>query len=103
MSQPLPERVVCAANKVGDTIILGLRHNDEFMQDAVSRLLAHLPSDEKQERRKPFFALQAQGFVTNRRRWVSREEAFQIASNQEQIVRKTGYDGNQTLYSEDVY
>lgn len=103
MSQPLPERVVCAANKVGDTIILGLRHNDEFMQAAVARLVCGLPADLRDEASRPYFKTTVQGFLTNRKRWVSREEAFQIASNQEQIVRKTGYDGNQTLYSEDVY
>lgn len=93
----LPERIVCAANKYGEDIVLGLRHNDEFMRAGVNRLF--LLDSEKAK----FFSREAQGFLTNRKRWVTREEAFQIAARQEQIIRKTGYEGNTTLYSEDVY
>jgi hypothetical protein len=93
----LPERVVCAANKYGGFIVLGLRHNDEFMQDAVKALGIG------QFDKNAIFHPNAQGFLTNRKRWVSRAEAYEIANNQEQIVRKTGGIDSKVLYSEDVY
>jgi hypothetical protein len=110
MSEPLPERIVCAANHYDGIIVLGLRHNDTFMQAGVENTLRNLKLtragwNEKlaEEYRKNFYHPLSQGFITNRRRWVTREQAFEIASAQEQIVRKTGYEGNKTLYSEDVY
>lgn len=99
----LPERIVCAANKAHGTIILGLRHNDEFMRDAVYAMFAGKTEGERSKLLHDFLDTKAQGFVTNKRRWVSREEAYEIASNQHQVLRKTGGMGSTVLYSEDVY
>lgn len=43
----------------------------------------------------------AQGFYTSKGRFVSREEAYEIADAANQIVESTG--GKGTLYSEDLY
>lgn len=43
----------------------------------------------------------AQGFYTSKGRFVSREEAYKIASEQGQIVELTG--GKGWLFSEDLY
>lgn len=103
MDRDIPERIVCAANRAHGAIIMGLRHNDSFMMDGIKRVLALEPSEYRRQWMRDFLATSAQGFVTNRGRWVDRAEAYIIASNQLQLVRKTGGLDNKTLYSEDVY
>src|SRR5688572_25143627 len=103
MSEQLPERVVCAANHFDGVIVLGLRHNDEFMQDAVKRVTASMSGTEQMSFKVGIYGLSAQGFLTNRGRWVDRKQAYELASDQDQILRKTGGMNSKVLYSEDVY
>ena len=46
-----------------------------------------------------------QGFVTSKGRFVGRQEAWKIAVDQKQIVRRVGGDDSDggTLYSENLY
>lgn len=89
----VPERIICAANKYEDLVILGMRHNDEFMQRAVVSLPFEL--------KKKIFNGSSQGFWTNRRRWVTREEARIIAEEQGQLLARCS--SGSKLYSEDLY
>lgn len=83
----MEERIVCAANRKSFTgeIVLGLRHYDSFMrqQDTEGD-----PVD--------------QGFMTNKGRFVDRQEGWSIACKNKQIVRRVGGDEAKggTLYSE---
>lgn len=48
-------------------------------------------------------AMHNQGFVTSTGRFVNRCEAFKIATEAGQIIKKTGNPNSQDLYSEDVW
>lgn len=90
------ERIVCAAIRLKDgTIILGVRHWDELMVATYMRLKI-VETDLDRTRAE-------QGFMTNKHRFVNRQEAMQIAKAQGQIYDPKGtYDEN-TLYSECLY
>lgn len=79
-------RIVCAANKVGGTLILGVRHHDEIMRYCCKKLDGYAE----------------QGFVDNRGQFLTREEAWPIALAAGQIIRRCGGDGVK-LYSENLY
>ena len=85
-----PECIVSAAiRKVDDAvqIIMGVRHFDMFMRNQI---------DSKN------FCLWEQGFMTNKFRFVSREEAWKIAKEQKQLCwGQNRPDG--PLFSEDLY
>lgn len=84
-------RIVCAANKFSDgTIIVGARHYDMLMHNII-RLLPHL-----RELRC------VQGFVDQKGNFLTREEAFDVALEQNQIIQRCGGD-YKTLYSENLY
>jgi len=78
----MQQRVVCAANRDPDgTIHLGLRHFDQFM-------------------RSNRFA--EQGFVDNKGNFLTREEAWEVATATNQILRRVGGDEGK-LFSENLY
>lgn len=85
------QRIVCAANRhkfVGDIdIILGIRHWDELMRQQVS------DSD---------YSNYEQGFIDNKGKFLTREEAFVVAEREGQIIRCVGGDEG-VLYSENLY
>lgn len=90
-SNTVPERIVCAAHELHGYIVIGLRHCDEnTVRDAPS---------------KTYLMDARQGFITNRRRFVDRQEAWKIAEAQQQIVRHVGGDTlhGGTLFSENLY
>ncbi|QHJ74017.1 putative polynucleotide kinase [Acinetobacter phage vB_AbaM_Lazarus] len=91
----VPERIVCAATKFGDLVIPSVRHFDELAWQILDRL-----GDRTYEMPE-----QIQGFVTNHFRFVDRNEAWHIAVEQKQIVRRVGGDKSNggTLYSENLY
>lgn len=94
----VPERIVCAANRYGSYIIPAIRHADKFMHDIVESfedVHVYLTDEEDQE----------QGFLTNKFRFVNRQEAWKIAAEQQQIVCRVGGDSSKggTLYSENLY
>lgn len=44
-----------------------------------------------------------QGFLTNKGRFVNRNEAMEIAKEQNQIIRLSGSPNSDILFSEDLY
>lgn len=86
-------RVLCAALLVakadGDQVIVaGIRHFDELM-------IAHLKVI-------GFRHGEVQGFLDSRGNFLTREEAFEVATNAGQIVRRVGGDEGR-LFSENLY
>lgn len=91
-----PERILCAANReaVEDEItLLGLRHGDDFMWDYITDAGLNAKN------------FKVEGFLTTKGRFVTRQEAWIIAVDQRQIVRRCGSDNADggTLYSENLY
>ena len=86
-------RVLCAALLVakadGDQVIVaGIRHFDGIM-------IAHLKVI-------GFRQGEVQGFLDSRGNFLTREEAFEVATNAGQIVRRVGGDEGR-LFSENLY
>ena len=94
-----PERIVSAANNYGVVILIGVRHGSEDMYSLWDNVLEHDGA---------FFdnhGREEQGFITSKHRFVTRQEAWKIAVEQKQIVRRVGGDDSDggTLYSENLY
>jgi hypothetical protein len=80
---------VCAANRNSNgTVMLGVRHCDELMRRCGVSLRAT-----------------EQGFITNKREFVTREEAWVIAEREGQIIRRCGGDtmNGGRLFSKNLY
>ena len=104
----IPERIVCSVcqvfvdkrdgtNEDGSEIIhevYGLRHYDSFM---------HKQLDELEKNYKYPLLDFEQGFLTNKYRFVGREDAMKIAQEQGQIIRLSGSPNADILFSEDLY
>lgn len=84
-------RIVCAAIKNGDKIIVGARHYDALMRTAI-------PESEK----SAWITEAEQGFIDQFCKFWTREEAFEIAVKENQIFREIPYNGGR-LYSENLY
>lgn len=84
------EVIVCAAIKIGDEVSLCIRHFDNFTRKAFL--------DESSADRRC-----VQGFVTNRGRFLNREEALHLSlkNGQVDMRKKVGFKGE--LFSEDLY
>lgn len=89
----VPQRIVCAAMKMDDgSIVLGVRHYDPNMREAfMSRRCANESTH-----------VVEQGFIDNKRNFLTREEAFVVAKEQGQIIRRCGGDEKE-LFSENLY
>lgn len=88
----LPEIIISAANRSPDgLIVMCKRHGSPDFYEIVDKLF---DPDTK-------YHDWDQGFVSNRRDFLTREEAWEVAKNACQIRRVTGTPG--TLYSEDLY
>ena len=84
-------KIICAAIKVNDVILMGVRHWDKLMNDQAERYgLFDIPHED-----------QVQGFIDLYGNFVNRSEALKIAEEANQIIRKTKPDW--WLYSEDIY
>lgn len=87
-------RIVCAANKTIFTgeVIIGIRHYDSFM---------HI----QYETRPSLGNKVEQGFIDNKGNFLTRTEAWVIANDANQIIRRVGGDdaNGGTLYSENLY
>lgn len=84
-------RVVCAA--IRDTlgrIITSARHYDPLMHE----LIPWVGGDWK---------LAEQGFIDQWGKFMTREEAFEVATAGGQILKKTGNPDSKELFSEDLY
>lgn len=86
-----PSRMVCAACKHGDIIIVGARHFDMVMHNIIELL----PFE------RGYFADAEQGFIDQHGKFFTREEAFIIAEANGQIRDEPNIKG--TLFSEDLY
>lgn len=84
---PMTRRVVCAVLRQNDEIIPGVRHFDEDMLVALG--------DEDWSKAE-------QGFIDNRGHFLTREEAWIVAEEAGQILRRVPGDG-QKLFSENLY
>jgi hypothetical protein len=85
-------RVVCAANKHESTgfIICGASHYDSIMHKQIEQLgLLKQPM--------------IQGFIDQHGIFMTREEAYEVAYINGQILAKTGDPEMPVLYSEDIY
>jgi hypothetical protein len=96
------KRIVCAANKytitledgtTKDLIICGARHYDMLMHQQIKALDQSLWEKVTDE---------VQGFVNNKGEFLTREEAWVIASAEGQIIRRCGGD-DKKLFSENLY
>lgn len=87
--------VVCAANRFKDgRIVLGIRHWDQIMHETVRFIYGDdIP--------KPV----EQGFVDQRGNFLTRQEAWKLAKENGQIIRRVGADTLEggTLFSENLY
>lgn len=89
----MEERIVSAANRSPDgLIVMCVRHGCDLFFGVV---------DEMFDEDKSYLDWE-QGFVTNKYRFVSREEAWIIAEKQGQIIRDHDLCVG-TLYSEHLY
>lgn len=85
-------RIVCAANRFPDgTVILGARHWDPWMHATRKKLNMSERVD----------GLAEQGFIDNERNFLTREEAWIVANEAGQIIRRVGGDEG-CLYSENI-
>lgn len=88
-------RIIVAANLYSNGIVLvGLRHWDTLMQTQALCFRAQglLPSDHEPQ----------QGFLDNKGIFLTREQAWLVAENAGQIVRRVGGDGKE-LFTENLY
>lgn len=89
------QRIVCAALRLKDGLIVcGPRHFDRVMRTELDAAYG----DQLDAR----IAGAQQGFVDQFGRFLSREDAFQIAKENGQIIRSLGAVGDK-LYSEHLY
>lgn len=90
----LPELVVCSAarNPITNEVFISLRHGD-------SLFWAHFDARFSCDAACLDFE---QGFITNRQRFVTREEAYEIALENNQI-RRASPTAAKRLYSEMLY
>jgi len=87
-------RVVCAANRnrISGQVILGVRHWDTSMHLAIGDTFEH-----------DNWKTCETGFIDQFSNFLTREEAFVIASKQNQIIHLCGTEHTGKLYSENLY
>ncbi|WES09935.1 hypothetical protein [Salmonella phage SWJM-01] len=89
-------RVVAAANKYGDVIVVSARHHDKLMNTQLKRLKEAGIIETTHTRE--------QGFIDNYGQWMSREEAAVVAREAGQTnqvrLKNTPF---KELFSEDLY
>ena len=84
--------VVCAANKNNDGLIIcGARHYDGIMTPQMVNSAAYWTAESIE-----------QGFIDNRGVFMTREEAWKVASDAGQIAYRVGGDEGK-LFSENLY
>jgi len=95
----LTKRIVCAANKFNNIVLVGPRHWDNTMRSQYNRSLI-----------KPDRELFEQGFINTWGEFLSREDAWMVASANNQIKQLVGGQVEEDkgvhgtkLYSENLY
>ena len=92
-SYPEKVRVVCAANKMADgTVVMGIRHCCPLMHLNFIRMGYDIDD----------IAESDSGFVDNYGRYLTRQEAYEIAKEKDQY-KPWGHHTPGVLYSEDLY
>ena len=88
------QKIVCAAivNKEDYHVILGARHFDGWMRDSIIK--------GGYENKRSHWD---QGFIDNENLYLDRKKAFIVARDADQIVKKTGGEDSDELFSEDLY
>lgn len=96
MSQLAQKRIVCAANRLGKTIVLGARHFDSRMHATIDELKSL--GDERK------WGASEQGFIDQFGEFHDRVEALAIADAAGQInVYRPKTSPKDELFSEDLY
>lgn len=99
-------RIVCAANRCDVTkrIVIGIRHYDGVMQDQIANLQIAM-EETNHFAKTPFEDKVTQGFIDQYGNFYNRQEAWKIADQNGQILRRVGGDSTNggTLYSENLY
>jgi len=88
-------RVVCAAVKLNETLVLGPRHFDKTMHRTID-LITYGASKETRQA----WAQATQGFVDQHGVFMSRSEAYEVAVHANQCAPKVT---SRILFSEDIY
>jgi hypothetical protein len=91
MAEQYTPRVVCAAIRVGDQIICGARHYDGLMIQQI---------EGRNELGK--WRSAEQGFVDQRGKWLTREDAWVVAEREKQIINDPEWCAG-SLHSEHLY
>lgn len=92
----MDKRIVCAAiRNARGGIIVGARHYDGLMHTALNNCIDWLDWEDHSQI--------AQGFIDQRGNFLTREEAFDIAEGNGQIIRICGSEDKRKLYSENLY
>lgn len=84
-------RVVCAANRIDGVIVCGARHFDTVMHGVLEAM--NMPRDKR--------GYMEQGFIDQFGLFLTREEAYVLASEKGQIKGEPNIVG--VLFSEDLY
>jgi hypothetical protein len=91
-------RIVCAAISKGGQTILGARHFDKIMHQVIEQIaIGKIPGFQEYMRDAD------QGFIDQWGKFMTREEAFEVATAAGQILEKTGNPDSKELFSEDLY
>lgn len=92
----MTKRIVCAAirNSKG-RIIVGARHYDGIMHTTLNYSTDYADWEDHSQI--------TQGFIDQRGNFLTREEAFDIAEENGQIIRLCGSEDRRKLYSENLY
>ena len=93
----MERRIVCAAvayPKRPDIMLVGPRHFDKVMHDQYSRFFTRGTAIGEEE--------SVQGFLDQHGKFLTREEAYEVAKTAGQIIRRCGGDDGK-LFSENLY
>lgn len=89
-------RIVCAANRYPDgTVVLGIRHWDQYMHVHVEQLIDNGLFESMS-------CKEEQGFIDSKGVFHDRTQALEIAKEANQIIRRCGGDEFK-LFSENLY
>lgn len=90
-----PRHIVCAANRYGDRIALGIRHHCPLMRQNIKGLggIKVLRATSVEE----------QGFVDQWGNWVGRIQAMKIVKANPQKFNAERQNGDSVLFSEGLY
>lgn len=99
-------RIVCAANRcdITNEIVIGIRHYDAAMRSQITNLQI-ITEETNSFADLPFVENVTQGFIDQFGNFYNRQEAWKIADQNGQILRRVGGDSANggTLYSENLY